>query len=106
MNDRSWQFVLCGLIFLASLDSALAQKADFAGAARAATQGGELDQAYPKLSPGLLENMKNEILNLLPQSDRPRFLSDTPRGSDLKVRFDYYTIVRNCIDQGWRRNCG
>jgi hypothetical protein len=102
MKRYRWQPALCGVIFAFWFDAALAQKADYAAAAQAASPEASLDTYTAPVSPSLLETRKNEVLALIPQGDRPRFLAVVPKNRN--EAYDYYGIVKTCIAKGWR-NC-
>ena len=99
MKRRSWQLALCGIVFAAALDNALAQQADYAAAARAAMGGAEIMQAFEEIPQSLLEKRKSTVLNMLPQAERPGFLSAIPRNDSDALK--YYDFVENCIKKKW-----
>ncbi len=99
----SWQSMLFGIFMATCCAPVFAQKADFAGAARAATQGADFDSAFASVPPNELTNMRNQILRSLPASDRTGFDANTPAAADDK--YNYYKIVQKCMAQGWPKNC-
>src|SRR4051794_16851809 len=102
MKRPLWQQALCGLIFAFSFGSALAQKADYAAAARAASPEAEVDTYVPRIDKGLVDKRRDEVLALIPQADRPSFLASVPKDRD--DAYSYYGIVKACTGKGWK-NC-
>ena len=103
MERRPWQLALCGLIFAACFNPALAQKADFAAAARHAGELVKLDRTNAVMTPTELEQRKARVITKVPPAERPAFVSEAPSGAGEALY--YYYIVNDCIGLGWPQNC-
>ena len=94
---------LCVLLLAGWFDAALAQKANYPAAARAATPAAEINSYTPPIPKTRLEQRRDAVLAKVPAAEQRAFRSNTP--DDAQYALNYYGIVEKCLKKNWQK-CG